>query len=234
MVARTEPTASSTDTKKLSTRFCVTQPFRIEFRAPPPYDNTISIAGRTIGPAIRRTLSPRTRSWAPQPELRAGGEDHPRREGGRRRRPTELQTLHGRHDHAGQRPALLPCPAEGTLWSGMTLDKLYQAAYDALGMATEAQTSCRRAGNHCFLLPFDLTPLISWKKWERAGPTKWPRRSWSPAADRENGRSGKPIIMSTGTATVGEIDDAVQAARRQAGGNRLLKCTMAYPRRPAK
>ena len=43
-------------------------------------------------------------------------------------------------------------------------------------------------------------------------------------------RTGKPLIMSTGMATVEEIEEAVQAAR-QAGATQiaLLKCTSAYP-----
>src|SRR5271169_2129863 len=43
-------------------------------------------------------------------------------------------------------------------------------------------------------------------------------------------RTGKPLIMSTGMATVEEIEEAVQAARA-AGAEQiaLLKCTSAYP-----
>ena len=43
-------------------------------------------------------------------------------------------------------------------------------------------------------------------------------------------KTGKPLIMSTGMATIEEIDEAVQAAR-QAGATQiaLLKCTSAYP-----
>ena len=46
-------------------------------------------------------------------------------------------------------------------------------------------------------------------------------------------RTGKPIIMSTGMATLEEIKDAVGVIR-DAGNNQLalLKCTSAYPARP--
>jgi N-acetylneuraminate synthase len=46
-------------------------------------------------------------------------------------------------------------------------------------------------------------------------------------------QTGKPIIMSTGMATLAEIDEAVRTIR-EAGGSQLalLKCTSAYPAPP--
>jgi N-acetylneuraminate synthase len=46
-------------------------------------------------------------------------------------------------------------------------------------------------------------------------------------------RTGKPLIMSTGMATVEEIDEAVRTAR-EAGASQiaLLKCSSAYPAAP--
>jgi N-acetylneuraminate synthase len=46
-------------------------------------------------------------------------------------------------------------------------------------------------------------------------------------------RTGKPLMISTGIATLGEIEEAVQAARK-AGATKiaLLKCTSAYPAPP--
>ncbi|MCB0128712.1 MAG: N-acetylneuraminate synthase family protein, partial [Caldilineaceae bacterium] len=51
---------------------------------------------------------------------------------------------------------------------------------------------------------------------------------------RRIGATGKPVIMSTGMATLAEIDEAVKTLR--AAGNRellLLKCTSAYPTPPS-
>ena len=55
----------------------------------------------------------------------------------------------------------------------------------------------------------------------------------SPIQTRKVASTGKPIIISTGMATVAEIDEAVAAAR-EAGGKDiiLLKCTSAYPASP--
>ena len=50
---------------------------------------------------------------------------------------------------------------------------------------------------------------------------------------RRIARTGKPVIMSTGMATLSEIDEAVRTLR-EAGGRHLalLKCTSAYPAPP--
>jgi N-acetylneuraminate synthase len=47
------------------------------------------------------------------------------------------------------------------------------------------------------------------------------------------GRTGKPLIISTGMATLEEVEEAVQAARRSGASQiALLKCTSAYPAPP--
>ena len=50
---------------------------------------------------------------------------------------------------------------------------------------------------------------------------------------RKIARTGKPIIMSTGMATLSELDEAVRAIR-ETGGNdiALLKAVSAYPAPP--
>ena len=47
------------------------------------------------------------------------------------------------------------------------------------------------------------------------------------------GSTGKPMIISTGTASIAEIDEAVQAARRGGANDiTLLICTSSYPAKP--
>lgn len=121
----------------------------------------------------------------------------------------------------------------GSLWLGRTLYDLY----------TEAMTPwewhapiIERAASHgmvCFSSPFDSTAVDFL---DDLGVPAFKIAS-SEIVDtpliRYTASKGKPLIISTGMATLDEIDDAVAAAR--AGGCEdliLLKCTTSYPARP--
>jgi N-acetylneuraminate synthase len=50
---------------------------------------------------------------------------------------------------------------------------------------------------------------------------------------RKAASTGKPIVLSTGMATVAELDESIRAARESgSGGIILLKCTSSYPASP--
>lgn len=121
----------------------------------------------------------------------------------------------------------------GTLWDGRTLHDLYAEAYTPWEWQPKLKAVADRLGLDLFSTPFDPTAVDFL---EEMGVPAHKVASFEivdlPLVERI-ARTGKPVIMSTGMATLGEIDEAVRAARR-AGASQLalLKCTSAYPARP--
>ncbi|MDT5269265.1 MAG: pseudaminic acid synthase [Acidobacteriota bacterium] len=121
----------------------------------------------------------------------------------------------------------------GTLWDGRTLHDLYAEAYTPWEWQPKLKAIADRLGLDLFSTPFDPTAVDFL---EEMGVPAHKVASFEivdlPLVERI-ARTGKPVIMSTGMATLGEIDEAVRAARR-AGASQLalLKCTSAYPAAP--
>jgi len=121
----------------------------------------------------------------------------------------------------------------GTIWDGTTLHRLYREAYTPWEWHRPIQEAVEREGMVFFSTPFDFTsvdfleslrvPMYKIASFELVD---------LPLIQRI-AQTGKPAILSTGMATLGEIDEAVRAFR-DAGGAQLtlLKCTSAYPAPP--
>jgi pseudaminic acid synthase len=121
----------------------------------------------------------------------------------------------------------------GTPWDGRTLHELYGEAYTPWEWQPRLKEVADRVGIDLFSTPFDATAVDFL---EGMGVPAHKVASFElvdlPLIEKI-ARTGKPIIMSTGMATLGEIEEAVGAARR-AGATQLalLKCTSAYPAPP--
>lgn len=121
----------------------------------------------------------------------------------------------------------------GTPWDGRTLHDLYREAF----MPWEWQPRLKRAaedrGMDCFSTAFDSTAVDFLEQIEVPVHKIASFELVDIPLIQKMARTGKPLIMSTGMATVEEIEEAVQAAR-QAGAAELalLKCTSAYPAPP--
>jgi len=121
----------------------------------------------------------------------------------------------------------------GTIWDGTTLHRLYQEAYTPWEWHRPIQEEAEHQGLVFFSTPFDFTavdfleslkvPLYKIASFELV----------DLPLIRKVAQTGKPAIMSTGMATLAEIDEAVRTFR-EAGGRQLalLKCTSAYPSPP--
>jgi pseudaminic acid synthase len=129
----------------------------------------------------------------------------------------------------------IPCDREyfqiqGTIWEGKTLHDLYGEAYTPWEWQPELQRLANALGLALFSTPFDASAVDFL---EDMGVPAYKIASFELVdlpLIRRIAATGKPIIMSTGMATLGEIDEAVRTAREN--GCRelvLLKCTSAYP-----
>jgi pseudaminic acid synthase len=121
----------------------------------------------------------------------------------------------------------------GSLWEGKTLYELYQEAYMPWEWQPKLKEIADEIGIDLFSTAFDPTAVDFL---EQMGVPVHKVASFEivdiPLIEKM-ARTGKPLIISTGMATLGEIEEAVQAARR-AGATQiaLLKCTSAYPAPP--
>lgn len=121
----------------------------------------------------------------------------------------------------------------GTLWDGRTLHDLYAEAHTPWAWQPKLKEVAESLGLDCFSSPFDET-AVDFLEQMRVPAYKLasPELVDIPLIQKI-ARTGKPLIMSTGMATLEEIREAIDTAR-QAGATKLalLKCTSSYPARP--
>lgn len=123
---------------------------------------------------------------------------------------------------------------KGTIWEGKNLYDLYKEAYTPWEWQPKLKAIANDLGMDLFSTPFDKTAVDFL---EEMDVPAYKIASFElvdiPLIQYIAGK-GKPIIMSTGMATLAEINEALQAAR-EAGAKEiaLLKCTSAYPADPA-
>jgi len=118
----------------------------------------------------------------------------------------------------------------GTLWDGQSLYDLYKEAYTPWEWHGELFEYAKEIGIDIFSSPFDKTAVDFL---EQFNPIAYKIASFEITdyeLVRYTASKMKPIIISTGIATIDEIQDVVDICREV--GNEdiiLLKCTSAYP-----
>jgi pseudaminic acid synthase len=121
----------------------------------------------------------------------------------------------------------------GTLWDGRTLYELYGEACTPWDWQPKLKQVADDLGIHFFSSAFDSTAVDFL---ESMGVPAYKLASCElidiPLLQRIS-RTGKPLIISTGMATIEEIEEAVVTARKERAGQiALLRCTSAYPALP--
>lgn len=121
----------------------------------------------------------------------------------------------------------------GTLWDGRNLHELYREAYTPWEWQPKLKQVANDLGMDLFSTPFDDSAVDFLETMNVPAHKLASFELVDIGLIQKMARTGKPLIMSTGMATVEEIEEAVQAAR-QAGATQiaLLKCTSAYPAAP--
>jgi N-acetylneuraminate synthase len=117
-----------------------------------------------------------------------------------------------------------------TPWSGERLYDVYARAFTPWEWQPGLMKLARELGMECFSAPFDPSAVDFL---ERLDTPAYKIASFElvdlPLIER-CARTGKPLILSTGMASLAEVEDAIAAAQRAgAAGVALLKCTSAYP-----
>lgn len=120
-----------------------------------------------------------------------------------------------------------------SLWADKNLYKLYQEAYTPWEWHKPIFDHARQRGMVAFSSPFDTTavdflesldvPLYKIASFENTDHILL----------RRIAQTGKPVIMSTGVASVADLDESVKVLRAHGCTNLvLLKCTSTYPATP--
>ncbi|PHB26471.1 pseudaminic acid synthase [Bacillus pseudomycoides] len=120
-----------------------------------------------------------------------------------------------------------------SLWKGNTLYKLYQQAYTPWEWHKPLFDKCTELGIIPFSTPFDETAVDFLESLNVPCYKIASFENTDIPLIRKAASTGKPLIISTGMATISELDETVTTIR-SAGCKDLilLKCTSTYPASP--
>ena len=118
----------------------------------------------------------------------------------------------------------------GSIWDGKTFYDLYKSAYTPWEWHEELFQCAKEEGLICFSSPFDKSAVDFL---ENLNVPAYKIASFEitdiPLIEYVASK-GKPIILSTGIATLEDIELALDACKRMGNNNiALLKCTSSYP-----
>ena len=118
----------------------------------------------------------------------------------------------------------------GTIWDGRTLYDLYREAYTPWEWQKELKNYANSLGLTFFSTPFDKSSVDFLEELEIPIYKVASFEIMDIPLIEYIASKGKPIIISTGVASLSDIEDAVSACRRMNNDQIiLLKCTSAYP-----
>lgn len=118
----------------------------------------------------------------------------------------------------------------GTLWDGRTLYDLYEEAYMPWEWQKQLMEYANRIGITFFSTPFDKTSVDFLEDIDVPAYKVASYEIMDIPLIEYIASKGKPVIISTGVASLSDIEEVINACKRM-GNNQiiLLKCTSSYP-----
>ena len=123
---------------------------------------------------------------------------------------------------------------QGSLWAGQNLHELYSKAYTPWEWHGPIMERAHQHGLLCFSSPFDESAVDFLEDLDAPAYKIASFENNHLPLIRRAAATGKPLIISTGLASLADLDRAVATAR-EAGCSDLvlLKCTSTYPATPS-
>ena len=120
-----------------------------------------------------------------------------------------------------------------SLWKGSSLYDLYKIAYTPWEWHKPIMDRAKEKGVICFSSPFDFSAVDFLESLDVPAYKIASFETIDLPLIKKVANTGKPVIISTGMASVAEIAEAVDTVR-STGNNQLvlLKCTSTYPATP--
>jgi pseudaminic acid synthase len=120
-----------------------------------------------------------------------------------------------------------------SLWKGTSLYKLYQQAYTPWEWHQSIFNRCRELGLIGFSTPFDATAVDFLESLKVPCYKIAAYENTDLPLLKKVAATGKPVFLSTGMATIAELDEAVRTLRENGCPEViLLKCASTYPASP--
>ena len=120
-----------------------------------------------------------------------------------------------------------------SLWKGESLYSLYQKAYTPWEWHKAIFDRCKEKGIVCFSTPFDFTAVDFLEELDCPIYKIASFENIDIPLIKRVAQTGKPMIISTGMASISELDDLVRTAKENGCQDlTLLKCTSSYPATP--
>ncbi|WP_434511449.1 pseudaminic acid synthase [Desulfitobacterium sp. AusDCA] len=120
-----------------------------------------------------------------------------------------------------------------SLWQGKSLYQLYGEAYTPWEWHKPIFDRCKELGLICLSTPFDNTAVDFLESLDTPCYKIASFENTDLSLIQKTAKTGKPLIISTGMATVGELDETIRTARENGCQEiSLLKCTSSYPATP--